>query len=192
MNRYRRRILEMIRTLLRPYEPLDRCLDFGAGDGWFAQSFQLSGLAREITAVDVQARRNTLIPVTLFDGKRLPFADGTFDLASSIDVLHHCPDPKASLTDLLRCVNRFFVLKDHTYRRLSGKLALCLLDELGNRRFGVPSPYHYQKGWEWSSWIEEAGFVPLQLIYPAPCHTGLLGRATNALQFISLWERQPS
>ena len=40
--------------------------------------------------------------------------------------------------------------------------------------------------------IEDAGFVLRQLIYPARCHTGALGWATNQLQFVSLWERQPT
>jgi SAM-dependent methyltransferase len=192
MNPYRKRIFEMVRGLLQPHAPLGRCLDFGGGDGWFAWSLRQSGLVREVTPVDVQARPNTFVPVTLFDGKRLPFADRSFDLVSSFDVLHHCPDPRASLTDALRCARRFFLLKDHTYRSLPGKLALCLLDEIGNRKFGIPSLYRYQKKWEWSPWIEEAGFVLRHLIPSARCHTGPLGWATNRLQFISLWERRPS
>jgi hypothetical protein len=191
MNPYRRRILEMFRAVLAPHAPVERGLDFGGGDGWFAWSLQQAGLVREMTAVDVVARSTTFAPVALYDGKRLPFDDRSFDLVSSIDVLHHCPSPRESLVELLRCSRRFFLLKDHTYRTRTGKLALCLLDEIGNRRFGIPSPYHYQKGWEWSSWIEEAGFVQRAIIHPARCHTGLLGWATNALQVISLWERRP-
>ena len=29
MNPYRRRVLDIIRTLLQPYAPVERCLDFG-------------------------------------------------------------------------------------------------------------------------------------------------------------------
>jgi SAM-dependent methyltransferase len=191
MNPYRRRVLDVIRTVLQPYAPLRRWLDFGGGDGWFGWSFRETGLAREVVAVDVQERPRTFIPVTIYDGRRLPFPDRSFDLVSSNDVLHHCPDPRASLADALRCAGRFFLLKDHTYRGAAGKLTLALFDEIGNRRFGIPSPYHYQKDWEWSSLIEQAGFVRRQLVHPAPCHVGPLGWATNQLQFVSLWERQP-
>jgi SAM-dependent methyltransferase len=191
MNPYRKRILESFRALLQPTAPLDRCLDFGGGDGWFAWSLKEAGLVRDVTAVDVKERPHTFSKVTLYDGQRLPFPDRSFDLVSSVDVLHHCPDPRASLTDALRCAGRYFLLKDHTYRGFMGKFALCVLDEIGNRRFGIPSLYRYQKGWEWSSWIEEAGFVLRQKVHPARCHTGLLGWATNSLQFISLWERRP-
>jgi hypothetical protein len=182
----------MFRTLLKPHAPLARWLDFGGGDGWFGSSLKEAGLAQEVVPVDVQARQRTFTEVALYDGKRLPFPDRSFDLVSSIDVLHHCPSPGDSLTDALRCTNRFFLLKDHTYRGVTGKLTLCLLDEIGNRRFGIPSLFHYQRGFEWSPLIEQAGFVLRQLVHPAACHTGLLGRATNRLQFVSLWERQPS
>jgi SAM-dependent methyltransferase len=159
MNPYRRRIFELLRRLLQPYAPVGRGLDFGGGDGWFAHSFRQAGLVKEVTPVDVQARPNTFTPVTLYDGQRLPFPDRSFDLVTSIDVLHHCPDPRVSLADALRCCRRFFLMKDHTYRGLPGRMTLCLLDELGNRRFGVPSLYLYQKRWEWSPVIEGAGFV---------------------------------
>jgi SAM-dependent methyltransferase len=189
MNGYRCRLLELFRDVLRPVAPFGNALDFGCGDGWFADTFRREGLAREVVGVDVQLRRRCLIEPTVYDGRRLPFADAAFDLVSSIDVLHHCPDPQASIREALRCAGRFFLLKDHTYRSRAGKLALCVLDEVGNRRFGVPSPYHYQRAREWFPSIEAAGFVLRQLIHPAACHRGLLGWATNRLQFIALWER---
>jgi SAM-dependent methyltransferase len=167
-----------------------RALDFGSGDGWFANEFGCGGLARDVVAVDVMPRELSYVQPLVYDGKHLPFADRTFDLVSSIDVLHHCPDPRASLREALRCTGRFFLLKDHTYRGLAGKLALCVLDEVGNRRFGVSSPYHYQRAREWFPWIAEAGFALRRLIHPAPCHRGVLGWATNRLQFIGLWERE--
>ncbi len=190
MNPYRRRILETFDALLRPHAPVARCLDFGAGDGWFASSFLERGLAREVAAVDVQPRARTFASVALYDGARLPFADRDFDLVSSVDVLHHCPDPRASLEDALRCSSRFFLLKDHTFSGPAGRAALALLDEIGNRRFGIPSPFHYRTLGEWAGWIEKAGFAERQLVHPARCHPGALGWATNGLQFIGLWERR--
>jgi SAM-dependent methyltransferase len=189
MNPYRRRIFEDFRTLLQPYATIETSLDFGGGDGWFAMSLQQAGLVKKVTPIDVQARPNTHVPVTLYDGKTIPFEDRSFDLVTSTDVLHHCPDPKAALAEAVRCSRRFFLLKDHTYRHFPGKLALAVLDELGNRKFGIPSLYLYQKRWEWSGVLEDAGFVQRQLIHPAQCHTGPLGWTTNHLQFISLWER---
>ena len=36
-----------------------------------------------------------------------------------------------------------------------------------------------------------AGFELERMVHPARCHTGLLGRATNRLQFVALWRRGP-
>jgi SAM-dependent methyltransferase len=186
---YRGNIADLLAGLLAPIAPVDKGLDFGSGDGWFAGEMLRRGLAREVVAVDVQRRAEPHVEPLLYDGRRLPFADRSFPLAYCIDALHHCPDPRASLRDLLRCTGRFFAIKDHTYRGALGWLTLCLFDEVGNRRFGVPSLYHYQRAWSWSDWIAAEGFEPVALLHPAPCHDGLLGRASNHLQFVALWRR---
>lgn len=189
MNPYRIRVFEAFKRLLQPHATIEKSLDFGGGDGWFAMSLQQAGLVKKVTPIDVQARPNTHVPVTMYDGKRIPFEDRSFDLVTAIDVLHHCPDPKAALAEAVRCSGRFFLLKDHTYRHLPGRVTLAVLDEVGNRKFGIPSLYLYQKRWEWSPVLERAGFVQRELIHPMRCHVGPLGWATNSLQFISLWER---
>jgi SAM-dependent methyltransferase len=189
MNAYRRAVWRLFKPLLAGLGPVPRVLDFGSGDGWFAQEMRKRLPGVELLPLDVQRRARELVEPVLYDGSRIPFADRSFDLAYSVDVLHHCPDPRASLREVLRCTGRYFLLKDHTYRGPLGKAALCLLDEVGNRRFGVPSPHHYQRRWEWLPWIEEAGFRRRALIRPAPCHRGVLGWLTNHLQLVGLWER---
>ncbi|HEX5760919.1 MAG TPA: class I SAM-dependent methyltransferase [Thermoanaerobaculia bacterium] len=191
MNPYRRRILDLALELTAPHRPFARALDFGSGDGWFAASFRAAGLAGEVVPVDVLRRRRTVVEPRLYDGARLPFDDGSFDLAYAVDVLHHCPDPPASLAELLRVTRGWLLLKDHTHRGLRQRCTLALLDEIGNRRFGVPSLYRYQRGWEWLPQIAAAGFTLERLIHPAPCHGGALGGATNGLQFVALWRRNP-
>jgi hypothetical protein len=63
------------------------------------------------------------------------------------------------------------------------------LDELGNRRFGIPSPYQYQRNWEWHTHLLANGWRALSFIHPAICHTGILGAMTNGLQYVALYER---
>jgi SAM-dependent methyltransferase len=189
MNPYRQRILPKLVEVLRSKSPVDSALDFGSGDGWFAQQMRQSGLIRELTPVDVKLRETVVTAPHLYDGKRLPFPDRSFDLVYSVDVLHHCPDPAESLRDLVRCAGRLVLLKDHTWRTRLGKWGLAVLDELGNRQFGIPCLYRYQHRWDWFPIIEREGFRLVQLIHPVPCHVGVLGRLTNPLQFIALWER---
>ena len=189
MNPYRQRIWATLRELLVPCGRLERVLDFGSGDGWFLQQMLSQGVAREVVGIDVQDRPAALVKPLLYDGQTLPFEDRSFDLVFSADVLHHCPRPQLQLQELLRTSKQYLLLKDHTYRDRLGWLALCGMDEIGNRKFGVPSRYQYQRGWEWLEWIEAAGFAPVSLIHPARCHRGVLGALTNSLQFIGLWKR---
>jgi hypothetical protein len=186
---YRQRILEKIRHLIEPLGPLEGALDFGSGDGFFASQWKNGTAVSSVTAVDVVERKSSLVIPTLYDGERLPFSDNSFDLAYAIDVLHHCYDPPTALSDLTRCSRKYLLIKDHTYQSRIGKLTLGLLDEIGNRRFGIPSPYLYQKGWAWVQQIESSGWRRLSLTHPMYCHAGVLGAATNSLQFVGLWEK---
>jgi SAM-dependent methyltransferase len=190
MNLYRRNLLALLRRLLASSPPAGRALDFGAGDGWFAQEFQRAHWAREVVAVDVQRRRHTVVDVQVYDGGRLPFADGSFDLVYAIDVIHHCPDPRETLRDLLRCAGERLLLKDHNTRTTFDRLTLGVLDEIGNRRLGVRSLYCYQRDWEWLRWVEAEGFALETVLHPAVCETRPpLSWFVNRLHFVGLWRR---
>jgi SAM-dependent methyltransferase len=189
MNPYRQRIAAQMAQALAPLGPIGRALDFGSGDGYFASELpkRVAAIAG-VTPVDVVERATSLVRPQLYDGRRLPFADASFDLAYSVDVIHHCPDPMAALADLARCTRRWLLIKDHQHDGALGRLTLAVLDELGNRRFGIPSPYLYQRGWQWVRWIESHGFTRRAFVHPMACHTGPLA-LTNRLQFMGLWER---
>ena len=189
MNPYRERILAMLRQMLAPLSSPGAVLDFGCGDGWFAASMKQMWPETLLTPVDVKRREHCLVEPLIYDGGMLPFASAKFELSYAIDVLHHCADPVACLCEIMRCTSRYLLIKDHVSFSRWDRSVLALLDELGNRRFGIPSPYAYQQSWSWIDEIERAGFVRIGWVYPARCHTGLLGAATNRLQFLGLWER---
>lgn len=188
---YRQRIFALCESLLGPHGPWRRALDFGSGDGWFAQEFQRQGLISEIVPVDVLRRNRVLIEPVVYTGERLPYPDRAFDLAYSIDVLHHCPDPQASLADLLRCTRDGVLIKDHICRGRLDWWLLSLLDEIGNRRHGVPSPHHYQQNWEWSAILTREGFSLDRLVHPAHCQPWFLSPLMDHVQFLALWRRRP-
>ncbi len=190
MSRYQERVFSIVRSALSPVAPVKSALDFGCGDGWYTEALQREGLCGEARGVDVKRRERTHVEPLLYDGVTLPFGDRSFDLVFSADVLHHCPDPRASLREMARCSERYLLLKDHVYGSPLGYGTLAVLDELGNRRFGVPSPYRYQQAWEWDDWLRTEGFLCRTVVHPAPCHVGPLGLLTNGLQFVALWERR--
>ena len=186
---YRERVVGLAEKLLAGCERAKLALDFGCGDGWFAEQFVTRGLTDHVIGAEVRMRAASLIRPVLFDGQRMPFRDRAFELTYAIDALHHSESPEQAITELLRCTRDRFLLKDHTYDDRPGWYALAFLDELGNRRFGVPSPHAYQKRWEWNACIERAGFELERVLHPAPCHSGALGALTNRYQFIALWRR---
>lgn len=190
MNPYRERVWNYLREIVAEHGPFSDVLDFGSGDGWFASQFNDSGLVSRLVPLDIKRREKVFTEPQLYSGERLPFADKEFDLVYSVDVLHHCPDPMAQLAELERCSRRYLMLKDHNYQTQIGRYALAVLDELGNRRFGIPSPYHYQRKWEWHDHLLATGWCPISFLNPVPCHTGVLGAMTNSLQYIAFYERR--
>jgi SAM-dependent methyltransferase len=189
MNPYRIRTWSCISELLRGVNSPCDILDFGAGDGWFAE--QIKSLMPEagVVAVDVVARENSLLVPIIYKPKDpLPFADNSFDLSYAIDVLHHCHSPSFYLQELMRVSRRYILIKDHICRGWLDFFMLFLLDELGNRRFGIPSPGNYQRNWQWGKFLEKNGWQQVSLVYPCESHSGLLGIVTNHLQYIALYE----
>jgi SAM-dependent methyltransferase len=186
---YRQRILEVCAAVLGNRVSGARALDFGSGDGWFAASFLRRGLVSEVIPVDVLRRQSPIVEPILYSGDNLPFEDRSFELAYCIDTLHHCTDPARSLKELMRCARQYILIKDHVYSTLAGKLTLCLLDEIGNRRHGVRSLYHYQESWEWNPVIEDECFKMECMVYPARCHPPVLQPLLGRMQYIALWRR---
>jgi ubiquinone/menaquinone biosynthesis C-methylase UbiE len=96
---YARRKVELLEEIVRPgLGPLQglSLLDVGCGTGTTDQV--LAPRVRELHGVDVseemliKARQNVpRAQFSWYDGERLPFDDGTFDVAVAICVLHHVP-----------------------------------------------------------------------------------------------------
>jgi ubiquinone/menaquinone biosynthesis C-methylase UbiE len=104
---------DALRDRVRRFVPLtgsERALDAGAGTG--ALAFALSGLVREVVALDLvpellaEARKRIgdHPNVTLVEGDvtRLPFRDAEFDLVGSLNTLHHVSRPELAVAELAR------------------------------------------------------------------------------------------
>src|SRR5437879_13259392 len=124
MSAYKARVLEILASVLRGHGPVERALDFGAGDGWFAERLEQGGLARDVVAVDVMRRARSVHEAMLYDGTHLAFADRRVDLAYARDALHHCPDALASLRELAGCARWPPRRTDHGPQRSAGGAAL--------------------------------------------------------------------
>jgi SAM-dependent methyltransferase len=90
LNELRARELERVIPHLRPGA---RVLEIGAGTGRQAQ--ELRGRGFDVEAIEIPDSRyaaDRAFPITDYDGRHIPFADGSFDIVFSSNVLEHVPD----------------------------------------------------------------------------------------------------
>lgn len=129
-------------AFMRPRVAGARVLEIGFGSG-FGTSY-LAESAAQVVGVDIapgnaaRARARYGRPNVLyvrFDGRRLPFADATFDAAGTFQVIEHVPEPQ--LESWLREIRRVLTPR--------GRLFLSTLNLEHNRKPGRPYeklPYH--------------------------------------------------
>jgi SAM-dependent methyltransferase len=155
--------------------PSARILDVGCGDGLISAVLQSRRPDLALRGIDVLPRNHTHIPVEIFDGSRIPFDDGSFDVVLFSDVLHHTPDPAVLLREARRVAAHCVLIKDHNRNGLAAGARLRFMDWVGNARFGVALPYNYWTERQWRTAWKEIGLTPDQLItnvglYPPPAN----------------------
>ena len=148
-------------------------LDVGTGDGQIAALIELRRPDVRIEGIDLKVRERTDIPVTAFDGRRIPFEDDSFDVLMFVDVLHHAGDPLLLLREAVRVSRHGLIVKDHTSDGFLARTTLKFMDWVGNRRFDVRAPADYWDEKRWFATFEQLGLRVsvwdrrLEL-YPAP------------------------
>lgn len=150
-----------------------RVLDVGCGDGLLDQALLLRRPDLRIEGVDVLVRAGTPIPIREFDGGKLPFRDGQYDVAMAIDVFHHAVDAEALMGEMRRVAGGTLVIKDHLLHGLPSELILRAMDWAGNSRHGVRLPFTYWSESEWRNAWDRCGLRPVSMLrdlhlYPFP------------------------
>lgn len=149
-----------------------RVLDVGCGSGDLAALVMQLRPDVTIEGIDVLVRPGTAIPVHAYDGAHIPFADGAFDAAIVVDVLHHTDDPAAVLAEVAR-VAPVVIVKDHLRDGLFANATLRFMDWIGNAAHGVRLPYNYLSRREWSGIWSALRLAPSRMatslsLYPRP------------------------
>jgi SAM-dependent methyltransferase len=137
-------------------------LDAGVGAGRFAEVVANKGgevvgvdLSRAIDAAYENIGRRPNVHLVQADIMAMPFRDGTFDLAYSVGVLHHTPDPERAFGRVAAVVRKGGALAVYVYarygpshrfsdaiRRLTTRLPLPVLRAVS--ALAVPAYYLYR------------------------------------------------
>jgi ubiquinone/menaquinone biosynthesis C-methylase UbiE len=132
-------LARLLHTLLRRYADDEakavapflvgkRLLDLGAGEAYVAVAVRRL-TEMWVCAVDVGPYRRLPAPYVIYDGKRLPFNDASFDTSLISLVLHHCADPEGVLDEALRVTARRLLILESVYRNRLERICLAYLDD---------------------------------------------------------------
>ncbi|MBI2144642.1 class I SAM-dependent methyltransferase [Candidatus Woesearchaeota archaeon] len=133
-----------------------RVLDVGCNDGLVAYMIKEYEPSLAIVGVDVQARKPAMIKRILYDGRRLPFPDNSFDVVMANDVLHHVANMGWLLKEMRRVSKRYIIIKDHQKCAFFSQFFLSLADCFGNLPYGIPCVFNYKSLHEWAQLFGEA------------------------------------
>jgi SAM-dependent methyltransferase len=149
------RVLSDILAMTLPKHAM--VLDVGTGDGSIAVNIMKQRSDLTIEGIDVFQRPTTHIPVTVFDGRHLPFADSSFDCVLFVDVLHHTDDATVLVREAARVANSNVVIKDHLLEGMFAGPTLRFMDWVGNRGHDVVLPYNYLRRARWDEIFRGVG-----------------------------------
>jgi SAM-dependent methyltransferase len=134
-----------------------KLLDVGCGDGRLAREILRLRPNLTVQGLDVFERPAAAIPVAVFDGRSLPFAEGDFDVVMFADVLHHTDDPLVLLREAARVSRLGVAIKDHLRQGLLAQTTLSFMDWVGNASHGVALPYNYWQPKQWRAAFQKLG-----------------------------------
>src|SRR5262245_48436047 len=104
--------------MIEPYiRPGDRILNVGCGICDLEDAAALRGWS--MTPLDIRNLSCSLtIDPIIYDGRRMPFADDSFEVALILYVLHHTPSPDDILSEARRVARRIVIAEDVVRGRL--------------------------------------------------------------------------
>lgn len=188
---FKRRVKVIATQLAAMIPPGSRLLDVGCGDGSLAALLTQLVPGLTVQGVEVHARPDCAIECRLYDGKHLPFPDGSFDVCLFVDVLHHTMDLEIICRDASRVTGKYVLIKDHLSENALDAWTLRFMDWVGNSPHGVALPYNYLSQVRWSRLFDAAGLEPVKTEHKLPLYrppfSFLFGRG---LHFISLLRKK--
>ena len=108
---YTNNLNHKLKRILPLLYPKDTILDVGSGDGCLTQAIGQMGY--KIKAIDVVDKNSCYRPL-IFDGKKIPYPDKSFDVVICVYVLHHVPNYRGLLSEMKRVSKRSILIFEDT------------------------------------------------------------------------------
>lgn len=154
----RRNLINALKEVL-PTESAE-ILDIGAGNGEFSWMIQQAMPNLQIRGIEVIERGDPFIPITLYDGNRIPFHDRAFDYAMIINMLHHTASPSDVLKEAIRVSRKGIIIKDHYAGNWLDYYTLVGMEYMNpNARALMKMPLHFYSQKEWYAIFESLDLV---------------------------------
>jgi len=126
----------------------DKILDVGTGPGSVCLLMQREG--HNLTPLDVvdQTLSSEVEPL-IYNGKKLPFDDNSFNTALILTVLHHTSNPKEILSEAKRVADKIIIVED-IYSNPIQKYLTFIVDSIVNMEF-AGHPHSNKSDTEWKT-----------------------------------------
>lgn len=149
-----------------------KVIDIGSGNGIIAERISKK-LGVNVSLVDVVDKRKVKLPLTLYDGQKLPFESKTFDSALLIFVLHHTEAPENVLAEAKRVVNNNIIIyEDIITRNPFDKIGNFLHGFVFNKAWKLENRATFKTEQEWRDIFKHLN-LKIVSIYPLPKKAGI-------------------
>lgn len=118
-------------------DPSDEVLDVGSGMGLVAD-LVWKNITKNIKCIDVIDINRSRVPLSIYDGKYIPFPDESFDIVLCAFVLHHMTHQEILINEMIRTTRSKIIVLEDT--------PLNIIDRLFNLNHAITSKIKYRSG----------------------------------------------
>ena len=149
---YKRRLAEHIASLCDDNSSI---LDVGCDDGSVAEMIMELNPSLKIKGIDIQANHPSKIPRKIYNGKKIPYPDNSFDIVMVLDVLHHTKDILSILKEIKRVSKKCVIIKDHTTNSIFSRWLISFTDYMSNFPYGIKCTFNFPSSQMWESYFDQ-------------------------------------
>lgn len=144
----------------------DLILSVGDGDGYVSLRIQEKTLS-QVQGLDIlhyTQYRVQGVPLVVYDGNEIPFADESFDISAGVFLLHHCENIDFILQEMIRVSRKKIIIVEDVFNNRLEHAFLRFFDTIENRTFSteMPIPYNFQNLSQWKKTFKKSN---LKLVY---------------------------